>query len=196
ARAARLTGVLGAEFLRTCSAVVDLQNLRLYLRPPGRGRRAVISPALRASGLAEVSFHQTAQNDCLVEVEINGVAGQMLLDTGAYHAAADIRLAAKLKARPIVTRRGHPRPDEFETLTRIDAAGSEAAVLVKNAPMTPLQSFKIGGVPVRAPDIRLRKFPFNSEAGSKPIGVLGVDILGANGAIIDFGERKLYFLKL
>lgn len=52
-------GFLAAGFLRTCSAVIDLHNLRLYLRPPGAGHRAVLGPALRGAGLAEIPFTVT-----------------------------------------------------------------------------------------------------------------------------------------
>ncbi len=152
---------------------------------------------MRALGLAEVRFEQTSENDCLVDVEINGVSGKMLVDTGTYHALADIRLAREIKARPFVTRAGHRRPqtlDEFEHVTRVDPHRREVAALVDEAPMTPLQSFKIGGVAVKAPDIRLRRLPFFTVSDpSKPIGLLGMDILGPNGTVIDFGQRKLYF---
>ncbi len=162
-RALGANGVVGAEFLRTCSAIIDLQNLRLYLRPPGMGRRADLSAAMRGIGLAEARFEQTVKYDCVVDVEINDVPGKMFIDTGTYHAVVDIRLAAQMKARPFVTRAGHSRPqtsDEFENITRMDPHRREVAALVDDAPMTPLRSFKIGGVPVKAPDIRLRRLPF------------------------------------
>jgi hypothetical protein len=195
-RAHAANGIVGVQFLRTCSAILDLQNLRLYLRPPGKGRRAVISGGLRAAGLAEVPFQQTAQNDCLVPVEVNGFRGNMVVDTGTYHAVIDARLA-KINARPFGTRRAHPRPetsDEFQTITRIDARSREAAAFTSNAPVTPLQSFKIGNVAARAPDIRLAPFGALPREQERTIGLLGIDILGGNGAILDFGERKLYFL--
>ena len=191
------SGVVGAGFLRACSGIVDLQNLKLYLRPPGKGSRAGIGPGLTASGMAEVPFAPAGPRECLVPVEVNGQSGRMFVDTGSYLAAVDARLAQQIGARPFVTRAGHRRPqtmDEFEQITRIDQHSREVAALVQNAPMTPLQSFKIGGVPVRAPDIRLRKFDFYSPGSTKPIGVLGMDILGSNGAIIDFGGQRLYVL--
>ena len=196
-RATGAGGVVGAEFLRACSAIVDLQNLRLHLRPPGKGRRAIVGPGLTGAGLAEVPFVPSGPRDNLVEVEVNGVRGQMYVDTGSYLAAIDVRLSSQINARPIVTRAGHTRPqtsDEFERITRIDARSREVATLVENAPMTPLQSFKIGNTAVRAPDIRLRKFDFYAPSGSSRIGVLGMDILGSNGAIIDFGQQRLYVI--
>ncbi len=56
-----------------------------------------------------------------------------------------------------------------------------------------LQSFKIGGVSVSAPDLRLESFDFYTRSGGKIIGLLGMDILGSNHIIIDFGQHKLYF---
>jgi hypothetical protein len=190
-------GIVGAGFLRACSAIVDLQNLKVYLRPPGKGARAEIGPGLTGAGMAAVSFASAGPRECLVPVEVNGYGGRMFVDTGSYLAAVDARLAAQIGARPFVTRAGHRRPqtmDEFERVTRIDARSREVAALVENAPVTPLQSLKIGGVPARAPDIRLRRFDFYSAANPKAIGVLGMDVLGANGAIIDFGAQRLYFL--
>ena len=192
-----VSGVVGAGFFRACSAIVDLQNLKLYLRPPGKGSRAGIGPGLTASGMAEVPFVPGGPRECLVPVEVNGHSGRMFVDTGSYLAAVDARLSAQINARPFVTRAGHGRPqtmDEFERITRIDPHSREVAALVENAPMTPLQSFKIGGMPARAPDIRLRRFDFFSASNPKAIGVLGMDILGANGSIIDFGGQRLYFL--
>src|SRR5215217_6765413 len=50
-RSVAADGFIGSGFLRTCSAVVDLHNLRLYLRPPGTGHRALLRSALKAAGL-------------------------------------------------------------------------------------------------------------------------------------------------
>ena len=91
-------GVVGTGFLRTCSAILDLQNLRLYLRPPGKGQRAMIGPALQGAGMAEIPFEITPARECLVDVRVNGYSGRMLLDTGAYHAAVDRRLTTQIGA--------------------------------------------------------------------------------------------------
>lgn len=169
-------GYVGAGFLNTCGAIIDLHNLRLYLRPPGKGRHAVIGPALKAAGLSEAPL----LSNCLVDVEINGFPGKMVVDTGAYLAGADIRVAPLIKAHSYSSR-----------VRAIDASGvSMETQLVR------LHSFKIGGVSVRALDLRLATFDFYTRSGGKVIGLLGMDILGPNGAIIDFGQHKLYFYKL
>jgi hypothetical protein len=152
----------------------------------------VLGGALKAAGMAEIAFDQTAQQEPVVDGEVNQFPGRMLIATGAYHAAVDLRVSSAIKARPFVTRAGHTRTDEFEHVTRMDRRRAEVAPLVDKAPMTPVNSFKIGGVPVRAPDIRLRNLEVYSRTSGRVLGELGVDILGSNGAIIDFAQRKLY----
>ncbi|HMJ05387.1 MAG TPA: aspartyl protease family protein [Chthoniobacterales bacterium] len=164
-------GFIGAGFMKTCSGVLDLQNLRLYLRPPGKGRRALIGPALTGAGLAEVSMSAATA----VPVEINGSPGKMVVDTGAYHAGADVRFAEKIHAASRGSRVG----------------GFDATNKIIATKLMQLRSFKIGGVNATAPDLRLTTFGFYSPDGL--IGLLGMDILGPNGAIIDFGAGKLYF---
>jgi predicted aspartyl protease len=170
-------GFIGSGFLNTCSGIIDLHNLRLYLRPPGTGRRAVIGRALKAQGLAEVPF-TVFRNHCLVAVEINGVRGIMFVDTGATFAAVDERFSPQMKKRA-------------SRSTLIDAAGVETGTKLTN-----LGSFRIAGVSVRAPDLRIGRFAFYDSSRGKVIGLLGMDILGKNGTIIDFGQKKLYFYPL
>lgn len=172
-------GFLGSGFLQTCSAVIDLHNLRLYLRPPGTGRRAMIGPALRAQGLAEVPF-TIIETNCLVRVEINGAPGIMFVDTGASLAGVDERFVPKMNTKALPSR-----------VRSIDAAGVE-----RSSKWTHLRSFLIAGVPVRAPDLRTSRFAFYDRSQGKVIGLLGMDILGRNGTIIDFGQKKLYFYPL
>jgi hypothetical protein len=172
-------GFIGSGFLSTCSAIVDLHNLRLYLRPPGTGRRAMIGGAMKAQGLAEVPF-TILNNHCLVSVEINGVRGTMFVDTGATFATVDDRFAALMKARTYSSR-----------VSFLDAAGVES-----QTKLTRLASFRIAGVNARAPDLRISKFSFYGATGGKVIGLLGMDIMGPNGTIIDFGQKKLYFYPL
>ena len=169
-------GFLSAGFLRTCSAVIDLQNLRLYLRPPGTGHRAVLGPALHGAGLAEIPFNVTASALPIVNAEVNGATGAMVVDTGKALTGVDARLAPKMKVAGYSSRVG-----------TIDAAGE----LMKTE-LAKIHTFKIGGVNLRAPDVRLEQFPIYTQTSGKLIGFLGIDILGPNGAIIDFGNLKLY----
>ena len=172
-------GFIGSGFLSTCSGIIDLHNLRLYLRPPGTGRRAVIGRALKAQGLAEVPF-TIIQTHCLVGVEINGAPGIMFVDTGATLAGVDERFVPQMNTQARIAR-----------AMSVDAAGVEA-----RTKLTRLRSFRIAGVSVRAPDLRVGRFGFYDGTRGKVIGLLGMDVLGSNGTIIDFGQKKLYFYPL
>jgi hypothetical protein len=140
----------------------------------------MIGGAMKAQGLAEVPFHMVRHN-CVVEVEINGARGIMFVDTGATVATVDERFfTPQMKTKMYAAK-----------ANLVDAAGIET-----RSKLTGAVSFRIAGVSVRVPDLRLTKFPFYGSTGGKVIGLLGMDILGRNGTIIDFGQKKLYFYPL
>ena len=169
------TGFIGCGFLQTCSAIVDLHNLQLYLRPPGTGRRAIIGGAMQAQGLNEIPL-TFGNHNCFVPVEINGARGAMIVDTGAYFAGVDRRFVPQMNAKMRSAR-----------ARSVDAAGVESATS-----LTDLKSFRIANVPVYAPDLRIGTFGFYNRSKGQIIGLLGMDILGKNGTVIDFGQKKLY----
>lgn len=172
-------GFLGSGFLQTCSAIVDLHNLRLYLRPPGTGRRAIIGGAMKAQGLSEIPL-TFGNHNCFVPVEINGNSGTMIVDTGASFAGVDQRYLEKIKLAARTSR-----------VQSIDATGT-----LSRTGLTELKSFHIAGVPVYAPDLRSGRFGFYDHSRGAVVGLLGMDILGKNGSIIDFGQKKLYLYGL
>lgn len=139
----------------------------------------MIGRALRAQGLAEVPF-TILHTNCLIGVEVNDAPGIMFLDTGATFASVDERFVPHMKTKAYAARG-----------RSIDAAGVESA-----SKLTNLRSFRIAGVNVRAPDLRIGRFAFYDTSRGKVIGLLGMDILGKNGTIIDFGQKKLYFYPL
>ena len=68
-------GFLGLGFLQRCSAVIDLANRRLYLKPPGTGRTVDLGPVLKSLGFSEASFELTG-GGLLVDASINGHSGE------------------------------------------------------------------------------------------------------------------------
>jgi predicted aspartyl protease len=171
-----LSGAVSRGFLHAASAVLDLPNFRLYLRPPGRGRPVSLGPALKAVGLSEIPF-TVGGYGCLVDVEINGLTGKMIVDTGAYFSCIDSRFASQFKGSTYATYTGS-----------VDAAG-----VVSRNHATRLQTMKVAGVPVHLPDdVTVANYSFYSPSGGKVVGLLGMDVLGHNWGIIDFGNEKLY----
>jgi hypothetical protein len=173
-------GFVGRGFLRTNSAIVDLTNLQLYLRPPGKGRRVDLTPALTRLGMAAVPFTETPQGSFVVDVEVNGAPAKMALDTGAQLTTLDVRFARQARTR------GWGRSN----VRQIDAAG-----VISSADFAGTKSFKIDGVPIRTPEVAVTNFAGYTATGGKLVGVLGLDVLGMNWGIIDFGQQKFYFTK-
>jgi gag-polyprotein putative aspartyl protease len=92
-------GFVGRGFLKRNNAIIDLTNLRLYLRPPGKGRRVDLGPALTALGLAKAPFFDAPHGDFVLNVEVNGVPTKMVLDTGAQATVLDARFAKAARAK-------------------------------------------------------------------------------------------------
>jgi predicted aspartyl protease len=172
-------GFVGRGFLRKNNAIIDLTNLRLYLRPPGKGRRVDLTAALTAIGMAEVPFSETARGSFVVNVEVNGVPAQMALDTGSQATVLDVRFAK------VAGTRGWGR-----NVRQLDAAG-----VVSPADFAGTKSFKIEGIPIRTPTVAISNFAGYNISGGKMVGVLGLDVIGLNWGIIDFAQQKFYFTK-
>lgn len=172
-------GFVGSGFLKACSAVIDLQNLKLYLRGASRSRPIQMSAALRSVGLSEAPLMQLGDGEIMVDVVINGAAGKMIVDTGAFRSVVDMRLTSKLA------------PGAYHYgIEAMDAAGEKS-----EADYAWTKDFTVGGVPVLSSQVTLAKLGFFSRTGGRVIGLLGMDFLGQNWGIIDFGNRKLYFAR-
>jgi hypothetical protein len=171
-------GVIGHGFLKRNSAIIDLTNLRLYLRPPGKGRRVDLSPALTAMGMAKVPFVEAAFGSYVVNVEVNGVPTQMAPDTGAQLTALDTRFAQLARTH------GWGRRNIYQ----LDAAGRRSA-----ADFAGTKSFKIEGVPIRTPEVFVTRFVGYDLTHGKMVGLLGLDVIGMNWGIIDVAQQKFYF---
>src|SRR3954451_20763840 len=163
------TGFVGFGFLKKNNAIIDLTNLRLYLRPPGKGRRVNLAPALTSIGLSSVPFTETAQGSFLVKVEVNGHPAQMALDTGAQVTTLDVRFAKEAGTK------GWGRQNVRQT----DAVG-----VLSPADFAGTKTFKIDEIPIRTPTVILAKFAGYDMTGGKMVGVLGLDVIGMNWGII------------
>ena len=173
------SGVVGHGFLKRNSAIIDLTNLRLYLRPPGKGHRVDLSPALTAMGMAKVPFAEEPHGSYVLNVEVNGLPTQMALDTGAQMTVLDDRFAKAAGTK------GWNR-----NASQIDAAGVESP-----ADLAGTKTFKIEGVPIRTPTVFLSRFAGYDLTHGKMVGVLGLDVIGLNWGIIDVAQQKFYFMK-
>lgn len=173
-------GFIGRGFLKRNNAIVDLTNLRLYLRPPGKGRRVNLAPALTALGLTKAPLFDAPHGSLVLNVEVNGLPTQMALDTGAQLTLLDVRFAKAASTKG--WGRGNVR--------QIDAAG-----VVTPADFAGTKTFKIGGIPIRTPIVVLGKFAGYDLTGGKMAGLLGLDVIGMNWGIIDIAQQTFYFTR-
>ncbi len=173
-------GVLGHGFLKRSGAIIDLTNLKLYLRAPGGGRRVNLSPALTSMGLAEAPILDAPGGRAVVNVEVNGVPTQMALDTGSQLSELDIRFAKMARTK------GWGRRHVVEE----DAAG-----VLSPADFAGTKTFKIEGIPIRTPTVLLERFAGYDLTQGKMVGLLGLDVIGLNWGIIDFAQQKFYFAR-
>ena len=157
-------GVVGRGFLKRNNAIIDLTNLRLYLRPPGKGRRVDLGPALTALGLAKAPFFDAPHGTFVLNVEVNGLPTKMVLDTGAQVTLLDVRFAKAARAK------GWGRD-----LEQIDAVG-----VASPADFAGPKTFTIGGIPIRTPVVTLGRFAGYELTGGKVAGLLGLDVIGMN----------------
>jgi hypothetical protein len=171
-------GVVGRGFLKRNNAVIDLTNLRLYLRPPGKGRRVDLAPALTALGMAKAPFFDAPHGNFVLNVEVNGVPTRMILDTGAQATMIDGRFAKMARAK------GWGR----------DVISTDAAGVTSKADFTGPKTFKIDGIPIRTPVVVLDRFVAYEQSGGNIAGLLGLDVIGMNWGIIDVAQQKFYFV--
>jgi predicted aspartyl protease len=173
-------GFVGCGFLRTNNAIIDLTNLKMYLRPPGRGRPVNLSRALGSIGMAEAPFDVASDGHFIANVTVNGVAARMALDTGAQATEIDARFARQASAQRLGRR----------NVRRIDVTG-----VVSSADLAGTKALAIGGIPVRAPTVLVTNFAPYTASGGRLVGILGLDVIGQNWGIIDFGRQKFYFAR-
>ena len=174
------SGFLSHGFLKRSNAIIDLTNLRLYLRPPGVGRRVNLGPALTSVGLTEVPIINAPDGSFALNVEVNGVPTQMALDTGSQISELDVRFA-KMASTKGWGRRNVYQEDVAGVLSPADFAGTK--------------TFKIDGIPIRTPTVLVTRFAGYDLTRGKMVGVLGLDVIGLNWGIIDIAQQKFYFAK-
>ena len=151
---------------------IAITSLVLLLAGIAQAGSSINLDALQCDGYGVVPIKHPRPND----VEINGVSGKMVLDTGTGVTVVDQQFASKTK----LGRRS------------LKLYGGDAAGNVRQSEVGKVQSFKVGGVPVYRPDVSVT----STALGNWNLaGLIGMDLLGQNRGIIDCGAQKLYLVK-
>ena len=174
--------LLGEEFLRHFRALVDCGRLALYLNVDP-AKHLSLAPSLTAGGWTRVPMTDLG-NDFTVPCSFNGHPFRLIVDTGAGFSVFNRGQAsvAGLQARDI--------PGFKSGL--IGMAAKDSGIIT-------IEGLRIGSyvaptVHTIATEQSFTMFaPAHDESHDGVIaGLLGPDLLAANGGIVDVGNKALY----
>jgi predicted aspartyl protease len=176
----RPNGVLGLRELMKFGAVLDLSRRMLYLRPfrPGSEIAGGLRSILEAAGWKSVGLSLT-RNQLRVPGEANDVPCHFVVDSGAYLTALDRNFAtnANILIRPIhAVAHGVGRSSGRVALATLD-------------------SLWVGNYQTKRPTacvLAMDSRMLGRGTSAEVAGLLGLEYLARNSAILDFVSGTLY----
>ena len=179
-------GILGVAGLRRERIYVDFEHDRVEITRAGSGPNLKPGPGLSSkldlSGFFRVPGQFVPGGLLAVDARIGGVATRAIIDTGAERTLGNRALQQALRRREKV--RGSQSTTVYGTTESVSKGDLEVA------PPMVLGPLKISEVAVVYGDFHIFKV-WNLE--ERPAVLLGMDVLGAAGAlVIDFRSRELY----
>jgi predicted aspartyl protease len=181
-------GVLGADFFSRHFCLIDCLDLRLYVRggEPGEAVSQAITNSLAKSGYVAAPLKKT-QSLCLsCEFEINSGTATLLIDTGSLYTVLDDAAAIRCKL---------PWQKTGERIV-----GGVSGIRATSIYATGAKTFRAGGADMPLHRLKLGiadlsdwKIGRKEPNGEKLDGMLGGDLIAANGALIDFVGCVLWF---
>ena len=174
-------GLLGENFLRLYNAVLDCGRLALYLNTDPH-RKLDLSSALTHKGWTQIPM-STVHNDFLVPCTVGGHPFRLIVDTGAAFTTLDAYAVrgVHVEQKPLPMRGsilGY-QPVEYYLV---------------QADTLQIGNYEASNVHMVSDEgIKRTLTPMQSSTDEPPVlGLLGGDILAANGAMIDIGNHNLY----
>jgi predicted aspartyl protease len=144
------------------------------------------APALGAAlcrlGYSPVPLRVLASGHQLVSATINGNPGTFIVDTGA---------GASVVHQPALARFGLLAPEGGRTGVAIGAAGRTGVAQLAPAPVV-LGGMAIGPVTLFGADIGAVVNTIRQVLRTEVHGVIGQDLLRANGAVVDVANARLF----
>ena len=177
-----VNGLLGADLLQKVGAVLDCGHQMLYTSP--RESSASTSEKLAAilayRGFSRIPMRLTRDHQFEVDAAINGLPTRLLVNTGAPFT--------------FLGREASGRAHVFSTPLRLLYELPNRSLASLNG--AAIKDLKIGGFIVHYTDVTVADVsndtlrPNSSEEANS--GVLGMEVLSLNFAMIDFGNMTLY----
>jgi predicted aspartyl protease len=175
---ARLNGIVGLDIMRGTVADIDFAAGRFALRPATSDPREFLSPAATPIRVRRVAEHHLA-----FDVQVNGITGTAVLDSGARDTRLNWRFAAAAGYSPG------------------DAALPEAGA-IQGATNTPVRSkaieirtLAVAGHVVSGLKARAVDLPVFEQFGvaDRPALILGFDVLRGARIAIDLARDTVWF---
>lgn len=175
---ARLNGIVGLDIMRGAITDIDFAAGRFALRPATSDPRRFLSPAA-----TPIRVRRVAEQHLAFDVQINGVTGTAVLDSGARDTRLNWRFAAAAGYSPD------------------DAALPEAGTIqgATNTPLTSkaieIRTLTVAGHVITGQKARAVDLPVFEQFGvaDRPALILGFDVLRRARIVIDLARDTLWF---
>jgi predicted aspartyl protease len=176
----RPNGLLGLRELVKFGAILDFPHRLLYLRPsrPGSEVAASIKSILEQNNFKAIAF-SVDRGHMRVPGKVNDIACHFMVDSGAFLTVVDRDFAARAKIASAPTR---------HEMHGVGKSGGEVRVADFSSLWVGDYQIKRASSAVAALNSQMLGRGTNSEAD----GLLGVEYLGLNSAIIDFISGTIY----
>jgi predicted aspartyl protease len=183
ARASRMDGLLGIDFLHRHQAVIDCFQMDLFLKPLSvPSASATLSTGLRAGGCTEIPM-LVSHRGLTVPLRMNGRSGYMVVDTGAAHTTLSQHALAGLNMRLVSATRFNVRVGGIDV-------GKNVSIMNK----VHFTSMEIGNFSVPPQWVGVADLPHSTNSATDGVffGYLGHDLLACYVGIIDCAALKLF----
>jgi predicted aspartyl protease len=187
--------VLGCDFFCRNFCLLDCRARRLYVRAakPSEEEASALEQSLLRSGFVEVPIQWKGW--MAVDAEVNHQRVSLGIDTGAQFSVLDNSQIKRLSLTPIK----HDGPPTGTLIApdwkgRLIGIGKIGAHEFKIASLKTLQigSRKWEGIHFTTANLNDWGIAKPGAAGEELQGLLGAEMLAGNGALVDFGNRKLW----
>ena len=181
-RLAHLDGLFGAHEMRKFGAVIDCTRQMLYISPagPNPAVSGKVASFLGSRGFTRVPMRSNSNNHFEVDGAINGHATRFIVDTGASTTLLSKQRGISAGVAPAPTRIGVEKSGgQFEHIS---------SGIVKELT---IGSFTISNAEVALGEVSKQMLRTSSQNESNA-GLLGIEHLSLNFAVIDIGGMSLY----
>lgn len=189
-------GILGADFVFRNWCLIDCGGRTLYVRrsKPTDEQIGALAESLRRSAFVEVPLR--ADPGLIADISINGQSVQFIVDTGAPFTALDESQLTPLGLSTV--KQTAPSTGTLIPAEETGRAVGSGKIGAHRLRATTVKTLCIGqkelkDVHLGVVDLKAWGLLKAGSPGEHLVGLLGIDILQGQGALIDLAGEKLWF---